>query len=209
MKENPMISTQFRTQAAVATMVVAAIAIGGCGGSSAHYVDTNSPNTIVTVHGIDPQDWNRAASQMVQSLLDSGVLNRAPRQPAVMAISRIKNETSENVDVDLLVKNIRVSLLNSGKVVTSTTIGLGGHAEDPLAKDSKAASDFYNNTSQAPPDLPDYTLSGKIIEEDVQSGSVRQSTYTFQLSLTDKSGNAVWEEQKQITKQGEHGTVGW
>ncbi|HUB27669.1 MAG TPA: hypothetical protein VL992_19750 [Tepidisphaeraceae bacterium] len=194
------------TMLAAAGMLLAA----GCADSTpAHYVDTNGPNTVVTVHGIDPQDWNRAAADMVQSLLASPAIDSAPRHPAVMAISRIKNETDQEVDIDLLVKNIRVGLLQSGKVVTSTTVAIGGNAEDPLAKGTVEQEQFYNGNNNAPPDLPDFTLSGKIIEEDVNAGDVRQSTYTFMLSLTDRSGNAVWEDQKQITKQGEHAGVGW
>ena|ERR1700722_5128721 len=192
------------------TAAAALFAAGCASDNSAHYVDTNGPNTVVTVHGIDPQDWNRAGSDMVQSLLNSGTLDKAPRTPAHLAISRIKNETEEEVDVDLLTKNIRVALLQSGKAVTSTTIGLGGNAEDPLAKGTQQQNQFYGATNNAPPDLPDYTLSGKIIQEDVHAGDVHQATYTFQLSLTDtKSGYTVWEDQKQITKQGEHAGVGW
>jgi penicillin-binding protein activator len=202
----PRTMTKFSMTLLAAGLLLAA----GCApDNSAHYVDTNGPNTVVTVHGIDPQDWNRAAADMVQSLMASSVLDNAPRHPAVMAISRIKNETDEEVDIDLLVKNIRVALLQSGKVVTSTTVGLGGNAEDPLAKGTVEQEQFYNGNNNAPPDLPDYTLSGKIIEEDVNAGDVRQATYTFMLSLTDKSGNAIWEDQKQITKQGAHAGVGW
>lgn len=173
------------------------------------YVDTNGPDTIVSTDQINAQDWNRAAQEMVSSLLDSGTLESAPRQPAIMAISRITNKTDQNVDTDLLTKNIRVSLNKSGKVRTSTTIGLNGKAEDPLAKGSKQQDEFYNGTSHAPPDLPDYTLSGKILEERARAGDTRQVTYTFQLSLTDRSGNAAWEEQRQITKQGKRPSVGW
>src|SRR5271156_1698488 len=149
----PMINV--RKLALAAATACAAMVVTGCG-SDAHYVDTNSNQTVVTVNGIDPQDWNRASADMVQSLLNSGVLSRAARTPAVMAISRIKNETAENVDVDLLVKNIRVALNQSGKVVTSTTIGLGGQAEDPLAKGSVQQQEFYGNTEHQAPDLPDF-----------------------------------------------------
>jgi PBP1b-binding outer membrane lipoprotein LpoB len=42
------------------------------------------------------------------------------------------------------------------------------------------------------------------------SGSTRQSTYSFQLSLTDsKTGLAVWEDKKEITKQGTRPSVGF
>jgi hypothetical protein len=180
----------------------------GCG-SNAKYVDPNGPDTVVSLNQIDIQDFNNAASAMVQSLLNSGKLEDAPRRPAVMAISRITNSTTERIDTDLLIKNIRVSLNNSGKVVTTTTVGLGGKVEDPLAKDSQAMQDFYNNTNRQPPNLPDYTLSGKILENRAQASSTKQVTYTFQLSLSDRNGIAVWEEFKQITKQGTRNGVGW
>ena len=58
--------------------------------------------------------------------------------------------------------------------------------------------------------LPYYTLSGKLLEDRAQAGKVKQVTYTFQLSLTTvKDGLAVWEEEKQITKQGTRSSVGW
>ena len=39
---------------------------------------------------------------------------------------------------------------------------------------------------------------------------VRQTTYTFQLSLTTvRDGLAVWEDETQITKQGQRSSVGW
>jgi len=200
-----------KAPALVSAALFASAAIFGAGcsdNSQAHYVDSNGPNTVVNVHQINVQDFNSAGQDMVNSLLSSGVLDSAPRKPAIMAISRITNETDQEFDTDLLIKNIRVSLLQSGKVRTSTTIGLGG-PEDPLAKGTQEQQQFYNNNNQGMPDLPDFTLSGKIIQTNANAGDVKQATYTFQLSLTDKSGNAAWEDEKQITKQGTHSGVGW
>jgi penicillin-binding protein activator len=188
---------------------IALFTTGCADNSQAHYVDSNGPGTVVNVHEINIQDFNNAGQEMVNSLLTSGVLDSAPRKPAIMAISRITNETDQEFDTDLLVKNIRVALSQSGKVRTSTTVGLGGQAEDPLAKGTQQQQEFYGGTSNQMPDLPDFTLSGKIIQTNANAGDVRQATYTFQLSLTDKSGNAAWEDQKQITKQGTHSGVGW
>ena len=40
--------------------------------------------------------------------------------------------------------------------------------------------------------------------------NLRQSTFTFQLTLTDsKTGNAVWASEKEITKQGARASVGF
>lgn len=193
--------------AAIAVLFALAAAVTGCAKPARRISETES---ITTVGGIDIQDWNFAATELSNSLVNSGVLERAPRKPAVMAISRIVNNTTQHVDTDLLTKTIRETLLETGKVETTTTMGLGGYAEDPMAKGTKDAEDFYNDKSSAKPDLPDYTLSGKLIELRARAGNIRQSTFAFQLSLTDtRTGRAVWEKQKQITKQGSKSSVGF
>ena len=141
----------------------------------------------------------QAADAMTANLLASGVLDKVSNPPAVLAISRIVNNTANQIDTDLLIKRIRVAVLQSGKAVTTSTVGLGSTAEDPLAKQ-------YQQQIRN----PDFTLSGKIIQLAVKAGSTSQSTYSFQLSLTDpKTGNAVWEDYKDITKQGERPSVGF
>jgi PBP1b-binding outer membrane lipoprotein LpoB len=64
--------------------------------------------------------------------------------------------------------------------------------------------------SRVKPLLPDYTLSGKILENRASAEGIQQASYIFQLSLTEvKTGLAVWEEEKTITKQGSKGSVGF
>ena len=189
----------------------AAMMIGlgaGCGGTPAHVIDSNGTQVITSVDQIDIQDWNHAAAKLSQSLLDSGVLDKSPHMPAIMAISRIKNDTQQDVNVGSLSDTIRVALNKSGKVLTTTTVGVGDKAEDPLAKTDQEKNQFYSGQSNAPQQLPDYTLSGNLTENDTSAGDVRQSTFTFKLSLTDQNGNAVWEDRTQVTKQGSHNSVG-
>jgi uncharacterized protein (TIGR02722 family) len=191
------------------TLFAAAIpvVITGCG-TNAHYIKTGGRESVVTVGSINIQDYMQAADASVKKLLASGVLDKVPTPPAVLAISRIVNNTGQQIDTDLLTKKIRVALLNSGKAQTTTTMGLGGTAEDPMAKGLQQENEFAND--QKTTRKPDFTLSGKIIETTVSSGSTRQSTFSFQLSLTDaKTGLAVWEGEKEITKQGTRSTVGF
>jgi PBP1b-binding outer membrane lipoprotein LpoB len=119
----------------------------------------------------------------------------AEGEPALMAISRIQNNTGQQLDTDLLVKKIRVALNRTGKIVTSTTIGIGA-PEDPLAANGQTRR-------------PDYTLSGKIIELRDSAGDIHQASYVFQLSLSSASGIAVWEDEKTIIKQGSRPSVGF
>jgi uncharacterized protein (TIGR02722 family) len=179
------------------------------GGCSTHtrYVEPTGPRTIVTSE-INIQDFSYAAEDMVKSLLVSGALDDAPQQPSILAISRIVNNTTQQIDTDMLTKKIRVALNQSGKVLTTTTMGIGGIAEDPLAQGIQQEKEFYADKKE-PQRLPDYSLSGKIIEKRDRQDNVRQVTYSFQLSLTDGNGLAVWEEEKQITKQGKRSVIGW
>jgi uncharacterized protein (TIGR02722 family) len=187
-------------------LAVSAALFTGCG-TNAHYVETGGRESVVSVGKINSQDFIQAAGAATSDLLASGVLDRVKNPPAVLAMSRIVNNTGQQVDIDLLTKKIRVGLLQSGKAVTTTTFGLGGSAEDPLAKGIQQQEEFMND--QKTTRLPDFTLSGKIIENAVSAGSTRQSTFSFQLSLTDRQGLAVWEGEKEITKQGSKATVGF
>lgn len=174
----------------------------GCS-SSAKYIETGGRRSIVTVGQINIQDYSQAAEAMINSLLASGVLDRVQNPPAVLAISRFVNNTSEQIDIDLLVKRIRVALNKSGKALTRTTWGLGDTVEDPLAKELADAAAVTAGRKA------DFTLSGKFIETTVRARQVRQSTFSFQLSLSDARGLAVWEDEKEITKQGTRPSVGF
>lgn len=184
-------------------VALASTIFAGCASKQATYVDPNRTDKLVANVGqINIQDWTIAADAMTQSLIDDvingGKLKSPAGEPAILAISRIKNETTQQIDTDLLIKKIRISLNKTGRVVTTTTFGVGG-AEDPLAKGLQQDKEFAG-TAQ-PTRAADYTLSGKIIEDRTRQGKLRQSTYVFQLSLT--SGNlAIWEDEKTIVKQG-------
>ncbi len=189
----------------------ASLLLAGCASPQATYVDPTGSRTITTVGSINIQDYANAADTMVNSLIDGvingGKLESPVGQPAMLAISRIVNNTSAHVDTDLLIKKIRVALNKTGKVVTTTTMGLGGKAEDPLAQGIKQQTEFLQDKKNTR--LPDYSLSGKITEVREHAGNVRQSSFVFQLSLTSKDGVAVWEDEKTITKQGTRSTVGF
>ena len=162
--------------------------------------------------GLTTIEADMAAEKMINSLIDdlinAGKLQSAdgPGKPAILAISRIVNNTAQQIDTDLLIKQIRVALNKTGKVVTSTTMGFGG-PEDPLAKDAQQEKEIAGN--QRASRRPDYTLSGKIIDDRAREGNVRESTYSFQLSLSTPDGLAVWEDLKNITKQGKRPNAGW
>lgn len=187
---------------ALAWLSLAPVVWTGCSSGGARRIDAGGRESITTVGQVDIQDFVAAAEASVGKLLASGALDKVPKPPAILAVSLVRNQTGQQFDTDLLTKKIRVKLNTSGKALTTTTVGLDGVAEDPLAKQ-------LQGEQQKAGVMPDFTLSGKIIETRARAGDVRQSTFSFQLSLTDRRGIALWEGEEEITKQGKRPSVGF
>jgi hypothetical protein len=191
-------------QVAVLTLIV------GCASRSA-YVNPQGPDTAVNAGQINIQDFAAAADTFVNEILErvsQGQLpSSRPGKPAIMAISRITNKTLQHVDIDQLVKKIRVQLNRSGRILTTTTLAYG-EVEDPLAKQTQEQLQAQGKTDG--PLIADYTLSGSILDDIARkSRMTTQASYIFQLSLTDRNGIALWESEYIVTKQGRKAAVSW
>ena len=189
----------------------------GC--ATARYIDHDGRDSIVNVGQINTQDWIRAADELTQSLLLSGTINSVAGKPKVMMIGRIKNNTNQHIDTDSLMKKIRVALNKGGRALTTTAVGLDGPEDESskAVRELRADDEFNQATIPSKGNLisPDYSLSGKIIQNNARAKrgllpTIKQSEFAFQLSMTDlKTGLAVWEEEKLIVKQGSRAAVGW
>jgi len=190
-----------------ASVLSTALLLTGCVTTSeTRTVDARGPDVINTA-SINSQDWANAADQLTASLISSGALDRAPRQPAIMAVDRVINNTQLMVDTDMLIKKIRVALTQTGKVAISNTLGLGERAV--VASEAAELEEMQTGKKQKTL-VPDYTLYAKLIQQTDRDGRMTQNTYAFQMSLVDvKNGLTVWEEERQIAKQTKKPGVGW
>ena len=151
----------------------------GCA-TAPHVVE--SPNE--KKRGMDPDtdDFATVGNVMVQSMLQSPSFEKYnANKRAILYVGRIVNDTHipmGKLDTELLTKIIRIALNQSGKTFTDMT--------------------GQNN--------PDFRLNGKVIETYIPHGDTRQRTYSFQLSLMNPQGLAVWEDEKAITLQKTRGT---
>lgn len=197
-----------------AVVLGVAIVLTGCAGS-VEMVDTRNDRGDA-VAGIDYRDFERAASDAIQSMLASGAVNHPSGGRYIMMVSRITNDTMQRIDTDQLVKKIRIDLLNSGKVVTTTAVG-GSGPEDAASMqvraDLRGNDEFDQSRVQRKGTLqaPDLSLSGKIFQRNLaMSGRKQQIEYYFQLTLTDlKSGLAIWENELPIIKRASDRSVSW
>lgn len=189
--------------------------VTGCNKSNiATIIDPTSDNNA-SIMGLDYRDFEQAAFEAVQDMLASGAVCKPGGGRYVLVISRVLNDTMQNIDTDQLIKKIRVELLRSGKVVTTTAVGLNG-AEDPMVAAARKLrkSKEVNQRGVAKKGqiiAPDLSLSGKIIQRTHRiDSSTDQVEYFFMLTLTDiNTGLAFWEGETPIIKRGDSGTVSW
>jgi uncharacterized protein (TIGR02722 family) len=200
------LTTSSKLSALVA--VGALLALTGCESpQETRTVDSRGPDVINTA-AINTQDWANAADKLLNSLLSSGALDKAPRSPAVLAIDRVINNTQLMVDTDLLIKKIRVGLTQTGKIAVTNTLGLGERA---VVASEAAELDEMQSGKKQKTLVPDYTLYAKLIQQTDKNSKMAQNTYSFQMSLVQvKTGLTVWEAEEQITKQTKaRPAVGW
>ncbi len=198
---------RFQKFSAAVTLSAVAFLFAGCETTpETRTIDSRGPETLNT-SSINSQDWANAADQLVASLLSSGALERAKKQPAVLAIDRVINNTTLSVDTDLLIKKIRVALTQTGKVAVTNTMGLGERAV--VASEAAELEELTTGKKQKLT-TPDYTLYAKLIQQTDRSGKQTQNTYSFQMSLIDtRSGLTTWEEERSIAKLTRRPSVGW
>ena len=157
----------------------------GCKGFlHSQVIQCPSPATV-TGGGLNMEDLMTVANQTVAVLLESGIFDRAPNHPAVLATGMFSNNTSQHFDMSLLTGEVRAGLLQTGKVVMSTV--------EPKAAESSPYADTLSR--------PDFVLSGRVVEMFLRTGVSKQLTYVFQFSLNDSNDLAIWEHNVTITKR--------
>ena len=179
--------------------VLATLLLCGCSSDeNARYVESGGARSIISANKINIADWNTAAASLTNELLSSGALDTINEpKPLRLLVSRIVNRTSENIDTDMLTKQITIVLGNSGKVRVISSDSATRQLADKMAKEKGIS---------AP--APKITLTGKIIEDRERNSSMKEITFTFFLEVN-YMGEVVWAGQKQLTKQQKTSSIGW
>ena len=195
-------------------LAVASLLLSGCGGVAPHRFDPEGNKGLTTVNELNFKDWQMASSKCINSLLQSGVLDKKDGKKAVIMLSTIKNNTLQHVNVSQLTKDIRIALNKSGKALFTTAVSAKG-AEDKATRQVRDLRDdeMFNQKTvkkMGTAIAPDFSLSGELLQQRTVQGRIEESYFEIQLSLTDlNTGLAVWEDKKRIAKQGTKAAVGF
>lgn len=200
----------------VLTLFVGLFLFTGCA-KQAHFTGANSPKTAPVTMGIDRQDFEKAAADMVDSLLVSGALvknQNNPRERYVVMISDVVNDTTQRLDTRMLTKKIRIAMLRSGKAVVTSAVGT--ERDDTTINASRQTrnnKEFNQKTSIKEGQLinAELGLQGRIMQRVAKTNDGDQLVeYYFQMTLTNAvNGLAYWEDEVIIGKLGSNDTVTW
>lgn len=197
----------------ISSILLSMLLFSGCT-KKPQFVKNNSANAAPVSMGIDRQDFERAASDMLSSLLNSGALNKNGGGRYVVMISDIINDTTQRINTKMLTKKIRIGILKSGKAVITSAVGT--ERDDTTinaTRSTRNSKEFNQNTSIKKGQLinAELGLSGLIMQRIATINNDDQLVeYYFQMTLTDaKSGLAYWEDELIVGKIGSNDTVSW
>lgn len=171
-----------------------------CSSNQPQYVDSRD----YTSFGLDNHDIGDMIEKQVDSLLSQRII-KSQNEPKILVIGVIDNETSQSIDMEIIVVNkIRKHLINSGKFVI-VNAGSNANIEKIIRNSRKFRDDAeynqYTTIEQGNLISPHYALTGKITEINKTIGDDEIVEYVFALTLTNlKSGVMVWSENKRISK---------
>ena len=180
----------------------ACVVCGLAGVKSASYVQDSS---AYVSFGIDIHDIDKVIESNAASLLDSQYV-RTLQGKRLLAIADIANETSEDIDVELMARKLARALRKSGKFTLTNAIAGSGAKADRFIKDSRKLTkdpnyNQYTTDEQDTLQAPELSLSGKIAQRSKKIGEVVRVDYIFLLTLSDiKSGKVLWDHEEIISK---------
>ena len=168
------------------------------------------------VAGLDYRDVQLAANQLVQALYRSGRLDRGDGQAYVMTVGKVKNDTMQRFDTDILTSHITEELMNGGKVMVTSAMAAGADNRDEMvnaARSVRGNAEFNQATVAQAGQLvaPTHSVYGKIIQREIRmDNGDKQIEYYFQLRIVElATGLQWWQKQVLVGKRTDGSTPTW
>ena len=197
----------------VFSSVVSMFIFSACN-SGPEYVNAEDSRAYASM-GLDYHDIESVVEKSVASLLSSGYV-QAIKQPKVLVISDIINDTMQNVDVEQLSRKVTRDMRNSGKFKLSLAISGSGTSGDKMIDSVRAKTrgndefDQYSVIEKGQLKGAQLSLSGKIWQKNVTVSGKQRTDYFFLLTLVDlATGEVVWDDEANIIKVGSNRSVSW
>ncbi len=169
----------------------------------------DDPNKVILLDDkFNENDMQLISNQLVESLSGFATIKNATTRPVVM-VGRVRNRTSEHIDVKSLTDKIRTSLIKSGKFRFSDK-----DARDELAEeyDYQQGKFVDKSTAKGPGKQTgiDYLITGDIASNIQEVGSDKVIYYKVTLNLIDLETNIIeWSDDREVRKRYKKKSIGF
>jgi penicillin-binding protein activator len=191
-------------------LLSAVVLTTACSGPRAFTRGTyEDPNTIEMLSDqFNENDLQLIAKKMTESLVSSPSFNQIQGRPVVV-IGKMKNSTSEHIDMRSLADKILVQLGRTGKFAFQDK-----GAREEIAEEYEYQGSGYVSGDQAKGPGgqagADYLFTGEIASITQEVGSDKLVYYKMTSKLHNlKSGIIEWSDEKELRKKFEKKSVGW
>lgn len=189
-------------------LIAIAILSIGCAGPRAFTKGAyEDPNTIALLDDrFNENDMQLIAKKMVNSLVES-VPVQTSDSPAVM-VGKLRNRTTEHIDLSALSDKIRTSLIQSGRFRF-----VDNQNRKDIAREYEYQRSGYVDPDQAnhpgSQTAPDFILTGTLTSNIQEVGKEKLVYYKATFQLTNLlSSEIVWTDEKEIRKAYKKRSVG-
>ena len=195
-------------------LIVSASLLGllaACSGPRAFTRGTyEDPNTIEMLSdNFNENDLQLIAKKMVGSLVSTPRFAQPGQQLPVVLVSRMKNKTSEHIDMGSLADKIQTGLAQTGRFAL-----LDKAAREDLAEEYEYQQSGYvrPDTAKGPGEQisADYLLTGELASIIQQVGADKLVYYKMTVKLNNvRTGILEWTDEKEIRKKFEKKHISW
>ena len=182
--------------------LAAALSLAACGGPRAftrgEYADSNAIELLSDQ--FNENDLQLIAKKMANSLTDSATVQAIPGRPVVV-VGRMRNKTSEHIDMESLADKLRVELQQKNRFAFVNKV-----AREEIAQEYEYHGSGYVRPEQAKKPGgqagADYLLTGSIASIVQEVGGDKVVYYKMTMELTNLTSSVIeWSDEKELRKK--------
>lgn len=180
----------------------------GCGPKAFTKGGYDDPNKVILLDDkFNENDMQLISNQLIDSLITFSKVQNATKPPVAM-VGRVRNRTSEHIDVKSLTDKIRTSVIKSGKFQFADK-----EARDEIAEEYEYQSGKFVDKKTAKGAGKqvgvDYLITGDVASNVQEVGNDKVVFYKVTLNLVNLSTNIIeWSDDKEIRKRYRKQSIG-
>lgn len=153
-------------------------------------------------------DMRQIADTMIQSLVNSPVLQEMKKRPVVL-VTLCKNRTQEHIDMKSLTDKVKVAVIKSGKFRFTEKEVRSELADEMAYQQESGYVDPAQARSKGKQIGADFFLTGEITDRVQEVGGKKYVYYKATFNLVNiQSGILDWSDEKEIRKYYQKRSVG-